>query len=72
MKSSAEEKWHTFREKKFGYLIGTFSNKKSEDTLSFVPYLGSESTYTSYDNGKCFLTYSDAADSGKVDCPKLK
>ncbi|MCU7880213.1 MAG: metallophosphoesterase [Candidatus Thiodiazotropha sp. (ex Lucinoma aequizonata)] len=71
-KSSTEEKWHTFREKKFGYLIGTFSNKKSEDTLSFVPYQESESAYTSYDNGKCFLTYSDDANSGKVDCPKLK
>ena len=72
MTRSTEEKWYTFREKKFGYLIGTFSNKKSEDTLSFVPYLGSESTYTSYDNGKCSLTYSDDAGSGKMDCPKLK
>ena len=71
-KSSTEEKWHTFRVKSFGYLIGTFSNEDDTDTLSFTPYLESEDSYAAYDDGKCTLTYSNKPGSGEVDCPKLK
>ncbi len=71
-KSSIEEKWHTYREKSFGYVIATFSSTDETDTLTFTPYFGSKASYNADDKGQCTLTYSDKASSGKVDCPKLK